>query len=227
MRPAAARPAPSSRAISAHIRGSSNQPVAPRSIHHVPKLRSAHWAVLRSSSRLVSSSVSTPSAQPGKLARAQVRPRVVLVEPHLAGQGDAFRRRHGRAALAQAAIEVGDRRAEHVDVGAIEHAPQAHSGRRWPVRCGSPRTRTRSRRRTPPACVRAVASRAGPGELAHAVGHHLLLELGEVDQRSLGDRDRGARRPARRGGRRATGTAAVASVTCGSRQAACRAASSA
>ena len=204
------------RAISRHMRGSLNQPVAPRSIHQVPKLRIGLLADVADQLpvRILQRAHGVDRA--GEITGAQVGPGVVLVEPHLAGQGHALGRRHRGSALPQAAIEVRDRRAEHVDVGRIEHAAE--------------RVVTRDRRtggdggELEEVAVEEdhelPAARGRPhrvGQVADALAHRLLLELGPVDQRLARARDRG-RLPAgaawRRAGEGASTVSSLALASC-------------
>ena len=113
----------SSRFISAHIRRSLNQPLAPRSIHHVPKLRSAHATYCAARGRL-SLDGPHPLVRTRRIASAEARRRIILVEPHLSSEGHAFRGSHRRGAFTQPPVGIRDRRTKHVDVRRIQHPAQ-------------------------------------------------------------------------------------------------------
>ena len=125
-----------------------------------------------------------PLDVPRHVAGAQVGRRVVFVQPQLAGAGDALRGGHRRAAAAQLPVEVRDGRAQDVDIRALQHAPQSVvARRRRPVVDRRELEHVAVEEHDQLAAARRRADR--PGQLADAIGHHVLLELGEVDQRAF------------------------------------------
>ena len=120
-----------------------------------------------------------------------------------------FASTHRRSALSQAAIEIGDRRTEHVDVGAVQHASQrvvAGGGGTVGDRAEFKNVAVEENHQLP-------ARRGAPHGVRHvadAVGHRLLLKLRPIDQRTLGRRiaEHPGRRSAAGGRRRHRGGAA-------------------
>ena len=87
-------------------------------------------------------------------------------------------------ALAHASIEVRNRRAEDIDIGAVEHASQGVVARRArPVGHRTELEQVAVEEHDQFAALRGLSH--GTGQLADAVGHRLLLELGEVDHLSF------------------------------------------
>ena len=110
--------------------------------------------------------------------------RIVLIQPHFAGERDALGGGHRGRALAQAAVEVGDRRAEHVHVGGIEQAAQRIVARLGRALVDRPKLEEIAVEEADQLAPRAGGAHR-VGQLADGLCHAFLPEIGEIQQPPL------------------------------------------